>query len=199
MVTGLVALGEVGGEDYGSLQAFGVDVGEYLQGQLVDLILGPLPLVLGYQSILEESQGLMSPKSHQVFQRADALQSFVHGVLPPRKLSRRIDIMGLLVTSELDLRLGIEVDHGPGQGVCVGPQGGHSFEHRSIEGPVNLGQRVVAGEIDEHEWSMAEEPLSKLVSSRVCGGIASSNELDSFQGDPLLVLSPEPVLLRQLP
>jgi len=61
----------------------------------------------------------MHEQSHQIFEILDSGESLKDCVLPSGQLSRRVDVMWLLVSGEVPLRGCVEFNHGLGKWVCV--------------------------------------------------------------------------------
>lgn len=90
------------------------------------------------KTILEKSERFVRPQSDEVLYCFKRVKGLIDGVLPPREFSWRVDIVRLLVSSEVLLRLGVEIDHRVSKSISVLPELRDSFEHRSIEGAVDL-------------------------------------------------------------
>jgi len=57
----------------------------------------------------------MHEQSHQIFEILDSGESLKDCVLPSGQLSRRVDVMWLLVSGEVPLRGCVEFNHGLGK------------------------------------------------------------------------------------
>jgi hypothetical protein len=90
----------------------------------------------------------MHVQSDQVFWLFQWLECLVDGILPPRELTRRVDVMGLHVCCEVLLRLSVKVNHRFCQRVAVRAQMRYLLEHGAVEGPVNLLERFRAREVN---------------------------------------------------
>ena len=95
-----------------------------LESDIINVVVGPLPLLVIDESVLEESESLMSPKPDQPLhveglQGSDGLADAPH---PPGHLPGGVDVVGLHVLGKPILGQQIELHHGIGQWVSVGPQ-----------------------------------------------------------------------------
>lgn len=141
----------------------------------------------------------MNIKSNQILRGVQSLKGFIYSVLPSRQLSWWIDVVSLHVWSEVLLWLGVELNHSFSEWISIGPKWRDFLEHGSIEGTVDLLERLWTWEIDEDERAMSQESIGQRMSTSISGRVTSTDELDSFQFDPLLVLrSPEAILLSDL-
>lgn len=57
----------------------------------------------------------MSPESNQILNCINSLNSLIDRIFPPGQLTRRVDVVGLDVGSEMFLRLSVEFDHSIGE------------------------------------------------------------------------------------
>ena len=74
------------------------------------------------------------------------------------------------------------------------------LQHSLVEGAVNLLKRLRAREVHQNKRSMPQEPRRQRVSPCIGRRVTSTHKLDSFETNPLLVLTtPETVLLGELP
>ena len=129
----------------------------------------------------------MRPQSHQVICTVNRIDGFVDGVFPPGQLTRGIDVVGLDVGSEVELGLGVELDHCVGEIVRVGAQGDAAFEHCFVEGAEDLLQGVEAGEIDKDQGTVSQEAGVEGLAADVGGRVARADKLYPFKRDPLPV------------
>jgi len=53
----------------------------------------------------------MNEQADEVFNVFNSRESFEDGILPPSQLTRRVDVVGLLVSSEVLLRESVEFNH----------------------------------------------------------------------------------------
>ena len=72
-------------------------VGKMLQSDTADSVVGPLSLVLGDETILEEAQSLVSPDADKTFhgQGFKGSNGLVDTTHPPSQLTRTVDIVRL--------------------------------------------------------------------------------------------------------
>lgn len=153
--------------------------------------------------VLEETQPLVSPDPDeslhwQGLQRAQRLKDAPH---PAGHLSGGVDVVWLNVLGEallkdgesrlksgitmgtvlltpgplLYLRHGVELHHGSGQRLGVGPQRRDEAQHGAVEGPVDLGEGGGAGVIHVHHRNVAQEPGHKT--SRISYSVSKINIL----------------------
>ena len=97
--------------------------------------------------------------------------------------------MGLLICSEVLLRLSVEVHHRFGERISVASQRRQTLEHGSVESAINLLERLRAWEINEDERCMSQESVRHNLATNIGRWVASTDKHDSLEADPLLVSS----------
>ncbi|GJC94168.1 hypothetical protein ColKHC_02994 [Colletotrichum higginsianum] len=178
-----------------------INSGEELKGDPSDGVIGPLAFILSDETILEESQRFVRPDADESLdgkglQRPDGLVDTSH---PSGKLTRTVHVVRLDLGREALLRLEIELDHGLGQRFRVAAERRDNLENGRVESTVDLQQGELSGVIDHDERSVTEEPSTKGRTACIGGRVASTDELDTVEGDPGLVrCSPETVVLDEL-
>ena len=188
-------------EDRSSESLLLVDGREELERDTANRIIGPLPLLFSNKTILEETQGFVSPDPDETFKGKSLkrLNSFVDTAHPSRKLTRTVDVVGLDLGREALLRLGIELDHGLGKSICVATEGRNNLEDSRVESAINLGERQLARVVDHDKRSVPEEPGAERRTAGVGWRITGADELDAVKRDPRLVRGPpEAIVLHKL-
>ena len=108
--------------------------------------------------------------------------------------------MTLLVWSVVTLSPSVKVDHSFSQWIAVATKSWHPLEHGSVERSINLFQRFRSWEVNINERSVPQEPIRHNLATNVRGWVASTNEHDAVQANPLLIYaSPVAILLGHLP
>lgn len=92
---------------------------EPLLDDRVNRFIAPVLLILENQAILVKAQAFVNHESDEVLRLFKRLKRFINSILPAGQLSRRVDVVRLLVSSVVPLRACIEVNHGFRHGVCV--------------------------------------------------------------------------------
>ena len=134
-------------KQYRSVDASARHLRETILDYIINLSFTPLSLFRVHQSILEQSQSFMSIQSHQIFHSFESCHSFIDRVLPPCQLSRRVYIMGLHVLSESLLLIGVVPNHSFCQVISMRFDSRYLLEHGSVEGTIDLHQRVISWEV----------------------------------------------------
>ncbi len=106
---------------------------------------------------------------------------------PSSHLSRRIDIVGLLVDREALLGEQIELDHGGRERLGVHTQARYDAQHGPVERAVDLLERDLARVVDVDERHVAQEAVRERLAARVRGRVARAHELDALEAHPGLV------------
>lgn len=81
---------------------------------------------------------------------------------------------------------GVELDHGGGEGVSIGPKVGHKSKHGTVEGAVDLREGGSPRIVHIDHWNVAKEPVrdgregcitgwKAHMISRICGNYHSQN------------------------
>ena len=79
-----------------------VNVGEMLHGHCVDILIGPQPLFVIDEPVLEQPERLVRPHPHQTLdgQRLQGLEGLVDALHPARHLTWTVDVVRLHLLSE---------------------------------------------------------------------------------------------------
>ena len=64
----------------------------------------------------------MDEKSDEIINILDSRERLIDGILPSGQLSWGVDVVGLLISGEMQLGCGVEFDHGFCQSFCMALQ-----------------------------------------------------------------------------
>ncbi len=85
---------------------------EPLLGNCVNRSVTPVFFTLVHKTIFIESQAFVDKESDELLWLLNGFEGLVNSILPSSELSGRVDVVSLLVRSEVFLRLGVEIYHG---------------------------------------------------------------------------------------
>mmetsp|Transcript_3550 Transcript_3550/g.11018 ORF Transcript_3550/g.11018 Transcript_3550/m.11018 type:complete len:941 (+) Transcript_3550:3836-6658(+) len=197
-----VVLTGPGGEEDRALRGLRPGRREVARHTGVQRAIGPLALVRRHQSVLEETQALVCPQTHQLVQAhlvLARLHRLVERAQPSTELARTVDVVRMHVGREAALRLQVELDHRLGEGVRVPGQTGQLQHERAVVGAVDLAQRRAAGKVHKEERRVTQEAVREGDAAGVGGRVARAHELDALQPHPGVVgCAPEAALLGEL-
>mmetsp|Transcript_117777 Transcript_117777/g.216783 ORF Transcript_117777/g.216783 Transcript_117777/m.216783 type:complete len:209 (+) Transcript_117777:189-815(+) len=116
------------------------------------------------------------------------LHGLIQSNLPSCEFSWRVQVVRLLIYSELELRVAPELDHKPCQSFPT------SFvklwlqlHHAAIKRSVNLAQRFRTWVVYQDNWCMSQKTVGERIPPRIGWRIARTQELYALYSDPLPV------------
>jgi hypothetical protein len=101
------------------------------------------------QTVLEEAESLVDEEPDQVLLAVDGGLGLENCILPTGQLSRRVNVVGLHVSCEVQLGASVKLHHGFGERVRILLEGWGTLKHSTVEGTVDLFQGLWPWEVYE--------------------------------------------------